>query len=289
MESHSEEGGMGVCCMVTPSARPATAAIVGNCGFTDEIAFEEKGDLMHRVSLCSFVTVSVVAVAAWMTAADKANATVYYEGFDSQSADINGWAGNGDEKIWLANGGVGNSGCFEQTSTAASGCNYYAMSTNAPANKITGNINSVYGPAIDFSFDYKRGASSGDVGLSVYIYSESAGAGNGGWWWKPLVDQGSLPTTWTHYGMEFNTTWSDTDAQAAGWAVYYGKPGTWAETMTSVSQVAITRNLNASSGVAPFDLYLDNVRMASTPEPTTSVLLAMGVFGFLAYAWRKRK
>jgi hypothetical protein len=27
----------------------------------------------------------------------------------------------------------------------------------------------------------------------------------------------------------------------------------------------------------------------SVPEPTTLVLLATGLFGFLAYAWRKRK
>ena len=28
---------------------------------------------------------------------------------------------------------------------------------------------------------------------------------------------------------------------------------------------------------------------AATPEPSTSLLLAGGLFGLLAYAWRKRK
>lgn len=34
--------------------------------------------------------------------------------------------------------------------------------------------------------------------------------------------------------------------------------------------------------------FIDNVRLTATPEPSTLVLVATGVMGLLAYAWRKR-
>ena len=38
-------------------------------------------------------------------------------------------------------------------------------------------------------------------------------------------------------------------------------------------------------------VFLDNVRLTSTavPEPSTLALLAGGLFGLVAYAWKKRK
>lgn len=36
-------------------------------------------------------------------------------------------------------------------------------------------------------------------------------------------------------------------------------------------------------------LYLDNVRLTATPEPSTVALLATGLLCLLAYAWRKQK
>ena len=36
-------------------------------------------------------------------------------------------------------------------------------------------------------------------------------------------------------------------------------------------------------------IFFDNVRLTSVPEPSTLALLASGLFGLVAYAWRKRK
>ena len=36
--------------------------------------------------------------------------------------------------------------------------------------------------------------------------------------------------------------------------------------------------------------YIDNVKLSvATPEPSTLALLATGLLGLLAYAWRKRR
>ncbi len=38
-----------------------------------------------------------------------------------------------------------------------------------------------------------------------------------------------------------------------------------------------------------YELYADNFRIGAIPEPSTLALLASGLIGLLAYAWRKRK
>ncbi len=42
-------------------------------------------------------------------------------------------------------------------------------------------------------------------------------------------------------------------------------------------------------GHPPYEDYAAGFRVASIPEPSTLALLSMGVFGLLAYAWRKNK
>lgn len=235
------------------------------------------------------MVVLALGAAAVLVAASVANATVFYEGFDSAAAGADGWTANGTI-TWLPTGGVGGTGAIEAADTVHQGINWYAMSDSPPANQITGNINSNYGPGIDFSFDYKLGATSHDTGMAVYIYSGSAGSGSGGWWYKPLTTPGNTPTVWTHYDLRFNTTWTDAQATEAGWKVLASKPGTWADTMTSVDQVSVCRNVDYSVWTAYYyDVYLDNVSMASVPEPTAITLLSIGLWGMVAYGWRKRR
>jgi hypothetical protein len=54
----------------------------------------------------------------------------------------------------------------------------------------------------------------------------------------------------------------------------------------SSNYVGVCANSNATYAV---EYTLDNLRIAGVPEPNTLVLLAMGLLGLLAYAWRKRK
>ena len=52
------------------------------------------------------------------------------------------------------------------------------------------------------------------------------------------------------------------------------------------SNGVLTGALGATGGST---FGIDNVRFSAVPEPSTFVLLGTGLFGLLAYAWRKRK
>jgi hypothetical protein len=57
---------------------------------------------------------------------------------------------------------------------------------------------------------------------------------------------------------------------------------------------AVTRAEAEASGmlavtIVQSNMCLDNVGIGAVPEPTAFVLLSTGMFGLLAYAWRKRK
>jgi len=45
----------------------------------------------------------------------------------------------------------------------------------------------------------------------------------------------------------------------------------------------------SSSGNTVGDVFFDNVQINAVPEPSTLVLLGMGAFSLLAFAWRRRK
>ena len=47
--------------------------------------------------------------------------------------------------------------------------------------------------------------------------------------------------------------------------------------------------LDMYSGGANTGIFFDNVRLTSVPEPGTLALLAAGLMGLVAYAWRKQK
>ena len=71
-----------------------------------------------------------------------------------------------------------------------------------------------------------------------------------------------------------------------------GSTGTFVESTVAISSYSF---LSTSSklffGVYEGNTtsYADNFSVTSVPEPGTCTLLAMGIFGLLAYAWRKRK
>jgi hypothetical protein len=54
---------------------------------------------------------------------------------------------------------------------------------------------------------------------------------------------------------------------------------------------SIVNNDNHGGGASPCTFGIDSVSLSAvqTPEPSTVALLGTGVFGLLAYAWRKRK
>jgi hypothetical protein len=53
--------------------------------------------------------------------------------------------------------------------------------------------------------------------------------------------------------------------------------------------IRVLIGMDNTTGTASECFEVDNVRLTATPEPGTLVLMATGLFGLLAYAWRKRK
>lgn len=52
-------------------------------------------------------------------------------------------------------------------------------------------------------------------------------------------------------------------------------------------EIGLSRNKTTATTAA--ELYIDNLTVTTVPEPSTVALLATGLIGLLAYAWRKRK
>lgn len=61
---------------------------------------------------------------------------------------------------------------------------------------------------------------------------------------------------------------------------------------TGITGVSIASLTMTNGGLSPYDSAVSGLQLVTThevPEPSTVVLLAAGILGLLAYAWRKRK
>ena len=73
---------------------------------------------------------------------------------------------------------------------------------------------------------------------------------------------------------------------------YYFYLGSWASNLyqssNQIAEIIVYDRVLTSTESSDVYNYLSNKYM-TTPEPGTLVLLATGLVGLLAYAWRKRK
>lgn len=138
------------------------------------------------------------------------------------------------------------------------------------------------------------------------------------WGWNNGTVQGSIPTAgadafvadeWFHVAVTFDGT-ANTDAMKLYWT-RVREEATEASLLTSGSFTAFDGTKLSETGVGESDLStnghsdplngsIDEFRVSGkargagdmifgVPEPSSFVLVAMGLFGLLAYAWRKRK
>lgn len=104
------------------------------------------------------------------------------------------------------------------------------------------------------------------------------------------IDEFSVGSGWQHFSAAFNLDAVDVadvvkvTGSEIGWASPSGQ-GPAPE-----SFINALFNIGARQGGSwAFTGQLDNVKIEGIPEPSTVIILASGLAGLLAYAWRKRK
>lgn len=103
-------------------------------------------------------------------------------------------------------------------------------------------------------------------------------------WRAPLTNQFTPTNTWSTYTLFFDPTWTDAEAQLAGWTQEAGPSPSFATLMASVgwAEIRIT-GLETSTIVG-----VDNFGLTSgVPEPSTALLLGCGLGALVA--WRRRR
>ena len=125
--------------------------------------------------------------------------------------DLGGWDGDGLE--WVADGGPDGSGHLKGYRPT----NYppYMRTTYDPVQAEVGDdFYMQYGKDVRITLDamIEDDAPPDEIGYGWWIYDKS-----GGVWYKALETAGSAPSEWTTYTEEIDTTWSDEDANVAGW------------------------------------------------------------------------
>ncbi|RLB04287.1 MAG: hypothetical protein DRG59_10515 [Deltaproteobacteria bacterium] len=194
----------------------------------------------------------------------------YTETWDS---DLSGWGQNTiyTDVEWQPVGG--NPGGFLHT-TGTGGF------TGAYTNKdeLTGNYN--FSNFIEVSVDLFSDSSTMPT---VIRFRYKSPAYNG--WYYPLGDVAS--SQWQTYSFEFNPSWSDNQAFAAGWSTDEGiNPSyttivSFSETMSDVWSVE-------ARGLRSGNLDIDNFKISPIPIPGAIWLFASGLAGVIVYRRKKQ-
>jgi hypothetical protein len=206
-----------------------------------------------------------------------------------------------DFSAWSLNSGTGSLADSVLSMNYPSPNNYYAQ-TSAPGGIWTsGGITAATGYTVEAKV--KLTSSTGSMGGYIMYFSPSDG--------HPAMASLSIAGTTTYWGTEpWNAISLDQNnnldnqfhtyriAQTPGTGIY----SVWRDGVL-LSDSMLTANANnsytlgdfgAPSGVIHGSADVEYFRLtpgayAPVPEPSTVLLLATGVIGLLAYAWRKRK
>lgn len=123
--------------------------------------------------------------------------------------------------------------------------------------------------------------------VPIATYSTSTGSGLGTGFVTMTLSAPLALGANTHYGFDWSSTWSGgmilwNSYQSGNDNPYSGGGSYW----SGANGVPDNNNLSTRTYDRVFHLDLTAV---SLPEPTTLLMLATGLIGLLAYAWRKRR
>lgn len=212
---------------------------------------------------------AVIAASVAATALPSLAATSGYSETWDTGGNLAGWLGNTTDSVASNPGAGGNDGGYLET----------ARSGPFPIGAIT------LLPAATGSFGSQAWNAKVDlVGLTgttsdVWLRFRYQDATFNGWRYRLT---GELDSNWQTFGVSFDPTWTDVQAQANGWETDFANGSgsvSWAQTLGSVYTTEIRID-----GTASLKAGIDNFSLTAVPEPSSYalVLAGLGVAGGMA-------
>ena len=242
--------------------------------------------------------VIIFAAALLLLGGGLACAGTYAENWDTDpGAQFGGWTDDPDGGInhvaWLADGGVGNSGHLVMSRPELSYPPYFCPSLDPAKSGTAGDVNGVFGDLVNISYDIyiEDGDPPDNIGYGWWLFDTA-----GGLWYTNLYLPGTAPfmygpndtPEWAHISVDFDTTWSNAEANAAGFYQWGATSSSWVGLMSDLKTWNFGgRALNYSGG-GPYTIHMDNFVMVSVPEPSSIALLAGGFLGLMGLFRRRR-
>ncbi|MCG2685417.1 MAG: PEP-CTERM sorting domain-containing protein [Planctomycetales bacterium] len=121
----------------------------------------------------------------------------------------------------------------------------------------------------------------GDTGIRMEVQGSGGYAATADWTAAVTAQWYHLQLDWTVGDDAVYTVWDASNAQ-----VFQGTVNT-STLITSADAAAMSVVAIGAAGAAGSAAAIDNISLV--PEPSSVVLLAIGLLGLLCYAWRKRK